>query len=128
MNDTINPTATSVLDTVPTCVPYADATKGSHTILRIKGTFHRLAICFTPAGEFSRREFQGPVLEGPYASTFGLSTTIHNGSREQKLVERAKEDARTVEVETGDLLRIDGITYGVRVYRNEFINLTEFTG
>lgn len=40
------------------------------------GYGHRYGICFIPSGDEGRQKFQGPMVPGPWAKTYGLSTVI----------------------------------------------------
>ena len=103
-------------------LPYDNDRTGykKETILKIKGTYHKLAVCSVREGEEGRRVFKGPLVEGPWASTFGLSTSIVSHDNSAELDDEA---SRTIEVESGDLIEVDGTVYEVSVYRKEYIKL-----
>ena len=90
-----------------------------HTILRIKGTYHRLAVSFVAPGEVARREYNGPMTVGPWAETFGVCAVL-SGSRDTL---RQSEALRTVEVSEGDVIEVEGIRFEVKIDRGQFINL-----
>ena len=91
-----------------------------HTILRIKGTYHRLAPVEIKEGEEGRKVMHGPMVAGPWATTFGLSSVITDYDRSAEI---ADEKRRTVEVETGSLISLSGVVYRVEVFRKEYIRL-----
>ena len=107
---------------IPTVLPHDNDRTGynKYTILNIKGTYYNHAVCSVRKGESARKVFQGDLVEGPWASSFGLSTSIvaHDNSDEL-----ADEDSRTIEVQTGDIIKVDGTFYEVQVYRREYIRL-----
>ena len=92
--------------------------KSSKTILRMyckhAGHACRLTVCFIPADGIGRRENGGPVLPGPYASTFANATVIDNfggtGAESRSLREQGLE----FDVEEGDIVLLDGEEYVIR--------------
>lgn len=40
------------------------------------GEANRYGICFIPRGDSGRQVYQGPMVPGPWAQTYGLSTVI----------------------------------------------------
>jgi len=92
--------------------------KSSKTILRMyckhAGHACRLTVCFIPADGLGRRETGGPVLPGPYASTFANATVIDNfggtGAESRSLREQGLE----FDVEEGDVILLDGEEFIIR--------------
>lgn len=90
----------------------------SATVLRMhckhSGHVSRLMVSYTPADGLSRREFQGPILPGPYASTFPLASVIDNFGGTAK--ESADMTAAEMEYEVteGDEFLMDGIRWVIR--------------
>jgi hypothetical protein len=101
-------------------IPYRDDTRTTYTILRIAGTYHRLAICEVAEGESGRQEMHGPLVEGPWAATFGLCSVITSYDRSEEI---ADEESRTIDVQDRDMISISGNVYRIEVYRREFIRL-----
>ena len=92
--------------------------KSSKTILRMHckhaGHACRLTVCFIPADGLGRRETGGPILPGPYASTFANAVVIDNyggtGAESRSLREQGLE----FDVEEGDIVLLDGEEYVIR--------------
>lgn len=90
----------------------------SKTVLRMycKHAGHdcRLQISYTAPDGLSRREYQGPILPGPYASTFPLGVVIDNhggsGAESRKLREAGLE----FDVAEGDEFELDGMRWTIR--------------
>ena len=95
----------------------SEGTRVSNTVLRFaKGrSYSRNKISWTPADGCSRREFQGPILPGPYAAPFGLATVIDNYGGTGAEIRRNEAAGLEHLVEEGDLVRIDGYTHTVRI-------------
>ena len=70
--------------------------------------FTGYGICFIPKGAEGRQVFQGPMVPGPWASTFGLATVIAAGGRGTGYdVEQGKLAGQVIEAEPGDRLVLD---------------------
>ena len=95
---------------------------GDNTILRIKGTYYRHMVGCCKRGESARKEYQGALIEGPWAYTFGLCAMITSHDRSDEI---ANEEKRTIEVETGNQVIVDEVLYEVVVNRREYINLVK---
>ena len=111
-----------------TRIPFFPARDGEiktyHT-LQLKNTRHRFGIGCVQRGEEARREFQGPMVPGPWAYTYGLCTVIDNyGGTGRESAEKLAEGTEHI-VEDGNLLEIDDVVYEVNVYRREYIRLVE---
>jgi hypothetical protein len=78
-------------------------------VLRVKGTRYR----------------HGVGLEGGVPFAYGLCTVMaaNPGAGTGAEVERNEAADVEHEVETGDLVRIEGVTYEVDVYRREYVRL-----
>ena len=87
------------------------------TILKIAESNGRFCAGFVPKGESGIRYDYGAKVPGPWAYTFELATFITNDPIEVKNKKRAEELARTVVVENGDLVRVDGNVYEVEILR-----------
>ena len=107
---------------IPNVLPSQNDRTGykKYTILNIKGTYYNHAVFSVLKGESARQVFQGPLVEGPWASTFGLCSMLvaHDNS-----AELAEEASRTIEVQSGDIIKVEGTFYEVEVYRREYIRL-----
>lgn len=80
---------------------------------RYGGSRTRMRVCyFTPDGK-GRREHQGPILPGPFASMTPLPVVIDNAGGSG--AERARLQAAGLEhdVTVGDRLLIDGVEYEI---------------
>ena len=91
----------------------------TETLRRHGGALERYKAGFVPAGESARREMGGPLVPGPWAFLFRLSTVIdnHGGSG------RESDDSIAAGSEHwfdhGDVLVIDGIKYVTKPASNE---------
>jgi hypothetical protein len=94
-----------------------EGTRVSATVLRFttRRSFSRVMISWTPADGLSRREFQGPILPGPYAAPFELSTVIDNDGGTGAEIRRNEAAGLEHLVEDGDLVRIDGYIHTVSI-------------
>ena len=94
-----------------------EGTRVSDTVLRFTTgrSYSRNKISWTPADGCSRREFQGPILPGPYAAPFGLATVIDNYGGTGAEIRRNEAASLEYLVEAGDQVRIDGYLYTVRI-------------
>jgi hypothetical protein len=113
-------------NTPTTVTPYQSTpeyTKHKATILRIANTYDRFHAGAVLAGDEARQVMNGPMVPGPWAYTFGLCITIHNGSAEMKRREKEDEESRTVIIKEDDLLEIEGTVYRVQISRREYVNL-----
>jgi len=100
-------------------------TFASEAQLHLMGTYHRYGVGFVPRGTKCRREFQGPLEDGPYAYAFGLPTVMaanpeHGTAAE---VERLRARGLIIEVRPDDLLSIEGEVYRVKVKSRIHIEL-----
>lgn len=89
--------------------------------LRLKGTYHRFGVGAVPRGCEGRKEYNGPMVPGPWAFAFGLGAVLSSSQAHRDA--DAERRATDIEVEAGTVLRIDGIDYKVRVERGEFLKL-----
>ncbi len=81
---------------------------GSDTVIVVNGKRFKLGY-FDPQGE-CRREFEGPILPGPYAFLVALSVIIDCGLSAEQIA--AGQLAGTeFEVNEGDVLDFDGIKF-----------------
>jgi len=92
-------------------------TFASECQLHLMGTYHRFGVGYVPPGTKCRREFQGPLLDGPYAYAFGLPTVMaanpeHGTAAE---VERLRKRGLIIEVQPDSLLEIEGEVFRVKV-------------
>ena len=101
----------------PNILGVSEGTRVSETVLRFATgrSTSRNKISWTPADGRSRREFQGPVLPGPYAAPFGLATVIDNYGGTGAEIRRSEAAGLEYLVEAGDRVRIDGYLYTVRI-------------
>ena len=89
--------------------------------LKLKGSYRRFGVGAMPRGMSGRQEMGGPMVVGPWAFAFGLSTCITNSKAHQEA--DAARRATDIEVEEGTRLNIDEVSYVVRVIRGEFLKL-----
>ncbi len=92
-----------------------------YTILVINGR-HNHAVGCIKAGDSARKVCGGPLVPGPWAYTFGLGACL-TADYEGKAEELAREAQRTIDIESGDLIRVDGNVYRVEIFRREYIKL-----
>jgi hypothetical protein len=81
------------------------------------GNYRRYGIGAVPRGSEARKVTGGPMVPGPWAYVYGLSSVIDNhggtgAERARKLAEGTEHD-----IAEGDLLEIDGVTYALRIDR-----------
>ena len=80
----------------------------------------RFGICLVIEGHEGRQVCQGPMVPGPWASTFGLCTVIcsdtcqNTGAVSARAIEAGTEEI----VEDGDLVRMDGTVYEIGLKRD----------
>jgi len=84
----------------------------------------RFGICLVPAGDEGRQVHQGPMVPGPWASTFGLCTAICSDTSQNTGAVSARALAAGTEaiVENGDRVVMENVTYEIglkRDYGNE---------
>ena len=82
--------------------------------LQLSGTYCRFGIVFVAEGQAACQTDGGPRIVGPWAQTFGLCTTIASSRVARK---------PSIEVESGDVLSINGIDFRVRAYRRDYLAL-----
>ena len=89
--------------------------------LHIEGTYHRHGVGAVPRGAEGRKVQDGPMVAGPWAYTYGLSSCLSSSAamREQDAERRATD----VVVKDGTRLLIDGVSYTVKIVRREYIEL-----
>lgn len=98
--------------------PYEnDPAMKSDAVLRLPNG-KRFGVGAIPEGAAARKVYQGPLIAGPWAFTFGLAVVIDNYP-ERRAAERAKD----FEVDEGSLVEIEYKVYQVKVVRREYINL-----
>ena len=68
--------------------------------------------------------FQGPKVQGPHASLFGLATVIAGGNGTKADQENAEAAGLLFRVNPGDVLDIDGTCYTVSLCRRRYPVLT----
>ena len=109
--------------------PYDDTVKSDH-VLALKGTYHRFGLAAIPRGKSGRKVFQGPLVPGPWAFAFGLSSVIAANPEHGTYgdIRRNKAAGLEHEVEAADLIRFDGVTYRIEVERRQYINLVAVEG
>lgn len=94
-----------------------EKTTVSKTVLRMKtrhGGNVRLMISYCPADGMCRREYQGPILPGPYAATFPLGTCIDTHRTQAREMKSNEEAGLEYEVQDGDILEMDGVLWQIR--------------
>jgi hypothetical protein len=110
------------MTTIFDCIAYdyRKVTNESATILRISGTEERAMISEVLEGDAGRKVFGGPLISGPWCSTFKLGAVLvsHDNS-----AELSEERARTVSVADGDLVKVSEHVYTVRIVRGQWIEL-----
>ena len=94
-----------------------EKTTVSKTVLRMKtrhGGKVRLMISYGPADGMCRREYQGPILPGPYAATFPLGVMLDTAGTQAREMKANEEAGLEYEVEDGDILEMDGMLWQIR--------------
>ena len=106
---------------------YLEKTTVSKTVLRMKtrnGGNVRLMISYCPADGMCRREYQGPILPGPYAATFPLGVMIDSAGTQAREMRENEEAGLEYEVQEGDILEMDGMLWEIRDdVRNDYPRL-----
>ena len=89
--------------------------------LQIEGTYFRHGVGAVPRGAEGRKVQDGPMVAGPWAYAYGLSSCLSSSAamREQDAARRATD----VVVTDGTRLLIDGVSYTVKIVRREYIEL-----
>lgn len=116
MNEATNKlTVGQIIDAAPQYLRFTSDAKGrvQNVELRVNGRWHH-GLSHVRPGDEGRQVQDGPMVPGPWSYAFGLCTSL-TSSRVAKLP--------VVDVETGDVLSIDGINYRVLVYRQQYIAL-----
>lgn len=108
-------------------VRFVASQDGKSEVVLVTPSGHRNGITIVQRGESGRKVEQGPLVPGPWADTFGLCTVMaanpeHGTSAEMA---RLRGQGLVYDVRSGDLLCIDGVIYRVKVYRRQYIALTE---
>ncbi|MHC4789770.1 MAG: hypothetical protein ACYS8K_11320 [Planctomycetota bacterium] len=89
--------------------------------LKRRGYHKRFGVCAVPRGMSERRALGGPMVDGPWAHTFGLCIPTDRGPA----ATTARDGSPWPEhdIADGDLLEIDGVVYRVQALLNEHIEL-----
>jgi len=101
------------MQNIPTIRPYSGGPDATATVLAFGGrTFH---VGHVGEGEQRRKTYDGPMLPGPWAYAFVLPFAITEHG------DPGKQPSEPVQVQGGDLLRVCGHVYRVRIasYRIE---------
>lgn len=108
-------------------------TWGTEAVLTINfggRTPHRFGLGFVgPDGE-CRREYQGPILSGPYAFAYGLAVVLaanpeHGTGAEMR---RAREAGLVIDAQLGDVLVFRGHRFLIERDHNQNVKLTLIEG
>jgi len=80
----------------------------------------RFGICFVAEDQEARQEFEGPLVPGPWAQTFGLCTAICSDPSQNTsaVSERNIEAGIEAVVADGDLIQIDQHLFRIEIYRD----------
>ena len=81
------------------------------------GFFWRHAVGAVPRGAEARRVFQGPMVPGPWAYTFGKCQVIDNYGGSGAEAARNREAGIEHTITEGQRVVIDGVVYRVRFHR-----------
>lgn len=86
-------------------------------VLALRGTYKRFGIGAVPRGKEGRRVSHGALVPGPWAFTFGLATVLAANPAMSTGAERQRNIAAGIEheVEAGDQIRFDDVTYLVTI-------------
>ncbi len=84
---------------------------------------HYFGVGAVARGQKGRKEYQGEMVDGPWAYTYGLATCLMGDGYDAQRDADAKARAKAIEVNEGTKLLIDGITYTAHIVRREFIEL-----
>ena len=88
------------------------------TKLTIKGSYSWSGIGYVAKGETGRKEFNGPLVAGPWAYGFALCHVIDNHGGTGAEMDRLREQGLLHEVEGGERIRVAGTLYQVRIQRS----------
>ena len=88
------------------------------TKFTIKGSYSWSGLGYVAAGEKGRKEYMGPLVEGPWAYGFGLCHVLDNNGGTGAEQERLRRDGLLHEVSGGELVDIAGTLYRVRIQRS----------
>lgn len=93
-------------------------------ILTLPG-YRQLGLFAIPRHAEARQEFQGPMVSGPWAGTYGKCAVVtsdkNSGTKHE--TDRLRAEGKVHAVESGDFLVMDGVCYRVEVERRQYINL-----
>jgi hypothetical protein len=88
------------------------------TKLTIKDSYSWSGIGYVAAGATGRKEFGGPMVEGPWAYGFGLCHVIDNRGGTGAEMDRLRADGLLFEVAGGELIEVAGTLYEVAIKRS----------
>ena len=89
----------------------------SVTVLRMRthqGGYCRLRVVYTPGGGLSVREYQGPALPGPYATTYAMATMIDTRGTQAREMRENEDAGLEFDVVEGERLEMDGRLWEIR--------------
>lgn len=89
----------------------------STTVLRMKtrqGGYCRLRVVYTPEDGLSRRTYQGPVLPGPYATTYAMAFVIDRWGTQAREMRANEAAGLEFDVQEGDVVQMDGRLWEIR--------------
>lgn len=81
-------------------------------------------LCAWTAEGAGRIVFQGPMVQGPYASLFGLCSVIDNHGGTGREMRDAEAAGQLFRVEPGDTIVLEGVRYTVSVCPRGYPELT----
>jgi hypothetical protein len=87
------------------------------TKLTIKGSYSWSGIGYVAKGEDGRKEFNGPMVAGPWAYGFALCHVMDNHGGTSAEQKRLREAGLLHEVEGGEKIRVAGVLYEVVITR-----------
>ncbi len=102
---------------------HGDSLTTHHTLRLRPSIITRFGIGSIGVGQEARKYMNGPLIPGPWAYTFGLSTILDNHGGSGRESTDALAAGTEHMVDDGDLLEIDGHTYRIRVIRDKHIAL-----
>lgn len=100
---------------VPSHDPAAGRDKQAILIVE-GGNLAGYTLGFVPPGQAARKEYQGPLVDGPWAYGFANATVMDNFGGTAAILFRAEQQGRLFRTKFGDTIEIDGRQF--RVERN----------
>jgi hypothetical protein len=81
-------------------------------------------VCFVRADQAERREYQGPLVPGPWASAYGIAASIDDCGGTKGEIEKEQAANLVLRCKLGDEVEIEGYKFRIGPASNHNISLT----